>query len=73
MLSSKLLKKKKKTSTKKTANVKKPTNKNMVNRTLQKYMVYMKRIGMALAKGTPIFQNSLRCLKESINTGVRVL
>lgn len=33
----------------------------------------MKRIGMALGKGNPSFQNRLRSLKESINIGVRAL
>lgn len=45
----------------------------MVSRPLQKYMIYVKRSGMALAKGNPTFQNYLRALKESINTRVWVL
>lgn len=45
----------------------------MVSKTLQKHMVYMKRIVMALAKGNPTSQNYLRSQKESVNTGVRVL
>lgn len=47
--------------------------KNMVSEHLQKYINYMRRIGMAFARGNPAFQNYLRSLKDSTNMGVKVL